>query len=61
MRCFFVYVNYNLFCNFDIRVDNLKAIKLYSKLGFIKEGLLINDIKDGKNFYDTFIMSYFIY
>jgi ribosomal-protein-alanine N-acetyltransferase len=39
-----------------VRSDNLAAIKLYEKLGFVKEGLLRKTILDNGQYLDTLVM-----
>lgn len=44
----------------SVREDNYKAIKLYEKFNFKKEGLLQNDICINNNFYNTMTMGLLI-
>ena len=40
-------------------LDNMSAINLYKKLGFVKEGVLVKDIYKNGKFKDVLIMSIF--
>lgn len=42
--------------NLDTRIDNLKAINLYKKLGFKEEGIITRGIFINNEFYDLLIM-----
>ncbi len=42
--------------NLRVRVDNKRAIKLYKKFGFIKEGTISRQLLIENVFYDTYLM-----
>ncbi len=39
-----------------VRIDNKRAIKLYRKFGFVKEGKISRQLLINKKFYDAFLM-----
>jgi RimJ/RimL family protein N-acetyltransferase len=43
--------------DFEVVKDNKKAIRLYGKKGFKKEGVKKNSFKIGKKFHDTIVMA----
>ncbi len=42
--------------NLKVREDNETAIKLYKKMGFIQEGLIVNDMKINNEFVSSIFM-----
>ncbi len=46
--------------NLRVRTDNLPAIHIYKKLGFVKEGTIQREIRINDEFYDTIFMGYTI-
>lgn len=42
--------------NLKVRADNTKAIKLYKRLGFVKEGTISRFFYHGGRFYDVYVM-----
>ncbi len=42
--------------NLKVRSDNLKAIRLYRKLGFVKEGTISRFFYHNNRFYDVYVM-----
>lgn len=42
--------------NLKVRVDNKRAIKLYKKFGFVREGIISRQLLIDNNFYDAYLM-----
>lgn len=46
--------------NLKVRTDNIRAIRLYKKLGFLEEGVIKRDFLMNGEFYDSFLMGLLI-
>lgn len=46
--------------NLSVRIDNIRAIKLYKKLGFLEEGIVKRDFFINDKFYDSLVMGILI-
>lgn len=44
----------------QVRSDNERAIEIYTALGFVKEGLLLNEPKINGKYYNTMLMGLFL-